>query len=339
MFKSIAVFSVFATLPLSPYAVAQGSDPNATLLQTDRDPAAQASTGDTGLWYHLKWYGADYAAVAALLAANAFLFPLMDPGPALYGPQFDVDNPDFTVLNDPINQRFIGAPLHADSVPTTWIYIAGSSLAAASLAYDGLRYQDAHRAHNLALGGVEAILLTYSLTEVLKTAVGRLRPDFRDRATRYYCNPDGGNQRDLPGMDCSLVDANGGYIDAHDFRNGQRSFPSGHSSSSFALATYFSLYLGGEMVWGEHASAATAPAGAALMATLMGLATTVAASRVSDGRHHIDDVAAGAAIGAASSALFYFLHFDIHGQPIFRGLSLSPAPLGDGLAMSLALAL
>ena len=73
-------------------------------------------------------------------------------------------------------------------------------------------------------------------------------------------------------------------------------------SSSFALATFLALYAGGELVWGDHASAATRPAGAALMAGLWGLAATVAATRLSDGRHHADDVAAGAALFFAMAA-------------------------------------
>ena len=305
----------------------------------DRDSDNQALTKvDTGLMYHLKWYAVDYAAVAVALAANAALLPLIEPGPALYGPQFDDAKPDFSILNAPENARFVGAPYLGDTVPSSWIYAAGISLAASSLVYDGVVHQDLHRAHNLALGGVEAVLMTYTLTSLLKLSVGRLRPNFRDRATRYYCNPDGGNQRDLPGMDCSQVDADGAYLDAHEFQSGHRSFPSGHSSSSFALATYFALYLGGEMVWGDHATQGSVPLGAAMMAGLMGLATTVGATRVSDGQHHIDDVAAGAALGMASSALFYFLHFNTRGQAIYRGLTVIPTttPRNDGMMLSLA---
>lgn len=344
LFRSFLILTLLAFAPLTVFAQENETE-KAPLSEPDNGAGEQASAAvtdsDTGLMYHLKWYAADYATVAAVLAADVALLPLLEPGPALYGPQFDDANPDFSVLNDPINARFVGAPLHEDTVPTTWIYVAGVSLAASSLAYDGLVHQDLHRAHNLALGGVEAVLMTYTLTTLLKLGVGRLRPDFRDRATRYYCNPDGGNQRDLPGLDCSQVDADGLYADAHDMRGGHSSFPSGHSSSSFALATYFALYLGGEMVWGDHATQASVPVGAAMMAGLMGLAGTVAATRVSDGRHHIDDVAAGAAIGMVSSTLFYFLHFNTRGQAIFRGLAVAPTstPRNDGMMLSMAIPL
>ncbi len=307
-------------------------------LQTDesRDLARREPPPDTGLLYHLTWYSADYATTAALAGLAFGLMPMWKPGQALYGPQFDPALPDMAVLNDPANARMLGSPYREDTVPTWWIYAGIGVLGGSAIAYDGLRHLDAHRVHNLTLGLAESMIFTHAATELLKRGVGRLRPDFRDRATRYYCNPDGGARRDLAGLDCSAVDADGVYLDAGDLEYGRKSFVSGHSSSSFALATFLALYAGGELVWGEHASPATVPAGAALMAGLWGVASTVAATRLSDGRHHFDDVAAGAALGATASALFYFLHFDTRGRATYRGLAVAPVALDDGVAVSLA---
>lgn len=327
-----------ATMALVCGLIAVQADPG---IQTDpsRDRARREPTQDTGLVYHLTWYGADYAAIAALLGFNAGLLPLVEPGPALWGPSFDDDKPDFSAFEDPRDHVMTNKPFRDNTVPDEALWISGVSLAATAMGYDAIRHTDAHRAHNLLLAGVEAMVVTYTVTEALKLGVGRLRPDFQDRATRYYCNPDGGDQRTLDGLDCSQVDRDGEYLVAKDMRKGHRSFPSGHSSSSFALAVFFSLYVGGETIWGQHATETSVPIGAAMMAGLMGAAATVAASRISDGRHHYEDVAAGAALGTAASALFYFLHFDTKGRATYRGISVAPVALNEGMALQLAWAL
>ncbi|MFH1811379.1 MAG: phosphatase PAP2 family protein [Pseudomonadota bacterium] len=309
--------------------------PGTGTVQTDssRDRAREP-TPDTGLMYHLTWYGADYAVTAALLGASAGLLPLLDPGAALYGPQFDDGLPDFRGLDDPVNARLVGAPFRDNTVPELWLYIGGGALAASALAYDGIANHDGHRIHNLTLGAIESIALTYALTEALKMGVGRLRPDFRDRAARYYCNPEVGMRDQVEGLDCGTL-SEGPYTTAKDLRDGHKSFPSGHSSAAFALATYFALYSGGELVWGAHATSLSMPVGATLMAGLWGLAATVAATRISDGRHNVDDVVAGAALGTAISTLFYFLHFDRAGRATYRGLAVAPAAMQEGVALSL----
>ncbi|MBN2358351.1 MAG: phosphatase PAP2 family protein [Deltaproteobacteria bacterium] len=323
--------------------VAAQSAPAAELapgyMQTDdsRDRARREPPPDTGALYHLTWYGADYAATAALAGVAWGLWPMLEPQPALYGPRFDDAEPDLAAIQEPGLDRTIGAPYRENTVPDLWLYLGGGTLALAAVGYESVRYQDWHAVHNLVLGGAEAVVMTYAVTEAIKTGVGRLRPDFRDRATRYYCNPELGLRGSIAGLDCSVPDSDGVYMDQKDMRDGHRSFPSGHSSSAFALATYFALYLGGETVWGEHASEWSVPVGATLMTGLLGLAATVAATRVSDGRHHLDDVAAGALVGSASSALFYFLHHDLKGRPTYRGLTVAPVALSDGAALQLAL--
>ena len=304
---------------------------------TRRDQARGEPLPDTGLLYHLTWYGADYAATAAIAGVAWGLWPMVEPQPALYGPKFDDANPDFTAINDPALDRLIGAPYRANTVPDLWLYLGGGTLALSAVGYESLRYQDWHAVHNLVLGGAEAVVLTYALSEVIKTGVGRLRADFRDRATRYYCNPELGLRDTVTGLDCTVADRDGIYVDAKELRDGHRSFPSGHSSSAFALATFFALYVGGETVWGAHASTSSVPVGATLMTGLVGLAATVAATRIPDGKHQLDDIAAGAAIGTASSALFYFLHFDLKGRPTYRGVTVVPVALEDGAALQLAL--
>ena len=66
----------------------------------------------------------------------------------------------------------------------------------------------------------------------------------------------------------------------------------------------------------------------------MGLMTTaagfVAASRLSDNRHHFEDVIVGAGIGSTVAAGTYFLHFGTDGHARWRQLRFSAAPTDDG---------
>lgn len=146
---------------------------------------------------------------------------------------------------------------------------------------------DANQVFESTTGYAEALLLTVVLTEVAKLAVRRARPDYDDRI------------------------ASGG-----DRADGALSFFSGHSSISFAAATYFVYWLGGRFVWGDEAAAhgwAVRGTVIALQAALFGLAGTIAGSRVVDHRHHWDDVLVGAVVGAGFASLSYWRRFDADG--------------------------
>lgn len=326
---------------LGALVIATGEEPTVDQTALEPMPAPQTSSDDgdaTGWLHHLQSYGVDYAALALVLAADLTLLPMWNSGPAIYGPRFDDRDPDLTLLNSPARRDQLDAAFREDSVPVAWLYVGGTVLAAGALTHDLIRHPSWHRAHNLLLGGAETILTTWTLTEVLKRGVGRLRPDFIDRANLHYCDPEVG-QRGLAGLDCSRSTGRTATVDAAELEKGHRSFPSGHASTSFALATYFALYIGGETVWGHEAEPGTVAPGMAAMAGLVGLAATVAATRVSDGRHHPDDVVAGAALGATSSVLFYFLHFDLDGRATRRGFSVAPLAWADGAALTVAWAL
>ena len=72
------------------------------------------------------------------------------------------------------------------------------------------------------------------------------------------------------------------------------SFPSGHSTTAFAFASY---------VTAEHG---ILPFG--VFAT--GLATLTAASRMNDNKHYLHDVVAGATIGTAYGLGLHYLYLD-----------------------------
>lgn len=79
------------------------------------------------------------------------------------------------------------------------------------------------------------------------------------------------------------------------FRGGD-SFPSGHSSSSFALATVFAYEYGPEHRWVPYAS--------------YGLASVVAASRMSARKHWVSDIFVGGSMGFLIGRYVYKSHHD-----------------------------
>ncbi|KAH8809522.1 acid phosphatase/Vanadium-dependent haloperoxidase [Flagelloscypha sp. PMI_526] len=149
-------------------------------------------------------------------------------------------------------------------------------------------------AHNSVLGLILSLALTGAVTQFVKITVGRPRPDLIDR-----CNPPATAVDPQFGLSdwtiCRQTDA---YI----LRDGFRSFPSGHSSLSFAGLGFLSFYLAGKMHLFDrqgHAGKAwlsLAPfAGAAL----------VAISRTMDYRHHWHDVLTGSLLGTVISYFAY----------------------------------
>ena len=116
--------------------------------------------------------------------------------------------------------------------------------------------------------GAEAIAHSQIMTLVLKTATQRERPlDFH-------------------------ADGGGGIA----FGRGGSSFPSGHASGSFALATVFAYEYGPEHRWVPYAS--------------YGLASIVAASRLSAEKHWVSDLFVGSTLGFLIGRYVFKTHHD-----------------------------
>jgi membrane-associated phospholipid phosphatase len=80
------------------------------------------------------------------------------------------------------------------------------------------------------------------------------------------------------------------------FGSGGGAFPSGHASGSFALATVFAYEYGTEHRWVPYAS--------------YGLASIVAASRISGQKHWMSDIFVGSTIGFLIGRYVYKAHHD-----------------------------
>ncbi|XP_064630649.1 phospholipid phosphatase 5-like [Lineus longissimus] len=137
-----------------------------------------------------------------------------------------------------------------------------------------------------------ALTLAYGLNGVItnsvKLAVGRPRPDFF-----YRCFPDG-NYR--PDMKCSG--------DAQSVRDGRKSFPSGHASWSFTMLTFISLYLAGKLKAFTNHGRGQSLRLVAVIAPVF-TATLIAVSRTADYHHHWQDVTVGSILGITLAFLSY----------------------------------
>ncbi|XP_020554262.1 putative lipid phosphate phosphatase 3, chloroplastic isoform X3 [Sesamum indicum] len=182
--------------------------------------------------------------------------------------------------------RFVGKdmmsdfkyPLKSSTVPP-WavpIYAIIMPLIVFLLFY--LRRRDVYDLHHTILGLLFSVLITAVLTDAIKDAVGRPRPDFF-----WRCFPDGKDAYDQWGN----VVCHG---DKSVIRQGHKSFPSGHTSWAFAGLGFLSLYLAGKIKAFDgkgHVAKLCVVLLPLVIASLIGI------SRVNDYRHHWQDVVAG----------------------------------------------
>ncbi|OAL35845.1 hypothetical protein AYO20_04751 [Fonsecaea nubica] len=141
-----------------------------------------------------------------------------------------------------------------------------------------------YKAHVTILGLFFSVYLAALITDIIKKAIGRPRPDLIAR-----CQPKRGTPTDIlvtvavctqPDLDLLL--------------DGWRSFPSGHSSWAFSGLGYFSLFLAGQL----HIFRPR-PHLASILIFLAPLicAALVAMSRLADYRHDLYDVSCGSLLG------------------------------------------
>lgn len=175
-------------------------------------------------------------------------------------------------------------PLRPQTVSTAWVPVIGLAVPALAILLSFAARRDARDLHQALLGLVASVAFTAVVTDVLKVSVGAPRPDFFAR-----CFPDG---QAVYGADGDVLCTG----DAAIVREGYKSFPSGHSSWSFAGLGFLSLYAAGKL--GAFDGSGHLYRAALALSPLLG-ATLVAVSRVNDYWHRWQDVAAGGALGLA----------------------------------------
>ncbi|KAI9216547.1 phosphatidic acid phosphatase type 2/haloperoxidase [Blastocladiella britannica] len=126
--------------------------------------------------------------------------------------------------------------------------------------------------------------------EVLKNVVGRLRPDFLAR-----CNAVIDPFTKLPA--CTG--------DPHTVMLGRQSFPSSHSVEALAGWGFLVLFLSGTLSSRSRSN----PWVVCLLMSLGVLPLVVSISRITDNRHHTEDVLGGGLIGLAAAVFWYRVYF------------------------------
>ncbi|KAL1553615.1 putative lipid phosphate phosphatase 3, chloroplastic [Salvia divinorum] len=157
-----------------------------------------------------------------------------------------------------------------------------------------LRRNDVYDLHHSVLGLLFSVLITGVLTDAIKDAVGRPRPDFF-----WRCFPDGRDEYDR-----------WGNVVCHgkpgDIKEGHKSFPSGHTSWSFAGLGFLALYMSAKIKCFDrrgHVAKLCIVFLPILAACLVGV------SRVDDYWHHWQDVFAGGILGLVVATFCYLQFF------------------------------
>jgi len=151
-------------------------------------------------------------------------------------------------------------------------------------------------------GLTQALSTGVLVTGLIKVAVGRHRPDW---------DPD--------------INTDGS----------RRSFPSGHTTQAFAIATYTILYLHGHVFDDDDGVSAGE---AAAYGTIALGAFALAGERVYNNRHHLTDVTVGGLLGSATSTLFYLYQngrFRNHERA--RNSQVMVTPTGGGASVGITM--
>lgn len=293
-------------------------------VEQTAEPTDEQTTGgspqspDDGAGWWTPHYLVDYG-IVALGATGYFVGERLEPRrDALIGPGYDPGDPTPIFETDRLDRTYLEqGPGETVSEELLQAMMLGTGLSITGLEATNWATGagSAHQLHEAVVGFAEATAVTATITSLTKPFFARLRPDFTDRALRYHCSvePDEYDQYCDGYRDRPLAE-NPDEAE-HLLMDGRRSFISGHASHSFNTFSYASLVVGGHWVWGDDATTATRIAGVTAQTALMGTATFVTASRITDGRHHLTDVIAGGLVGMGVANLAYWRRFDPQGQP------------------------
>ncbi|EER90037.1 hypothetical protein BDA96_10G248600 [Sorghum bicolor] len=199
--------------------------------------------------------------------------------------------------------RFVGAdmmpglryPLKDNTVPVWAVPVVAVVVPVAIIAGIYVRRRNAYDLHHAILGLLFSVLITAVLTDAIKDGVGRPRPNFF-----WRCFPDG-----LPEYH-NVTRAAICHGDPAVVKEGYKSFPSGHTSWSFAGLGFLSWYLAGKIRAFDRRGHV---AKLCIVALPLLLAAMVAVSRVDDYWHHWQDVFTAGVLGLVVASFCYLQFF------------------------------
>ncbi|XP_056696540.1 lipid phosphate phosphatase 2 isoform X2 [Spinacia oleracea] len=155
--------------------------------------------------------------------------------------------------------------------------------------------KDVYDFHQATLGLLFSVLITSVITDAIKDGVGRPRPDFY-----WRCFPD-----NIPKFHNITGDvACTGFKSV--IKEGHKSFPSGHTSWSFAGLSFLAWYLSGKIRCFDRRGHV---AKLCIVFLPILFAAMVGVSRVDDYWHHWQDVFTGGLIGLVMASFCYLQFF------------------------------
>ncbi|KAJ2386226.1 hypothetical protein GGI23_006537, partial [Coemansia sp. RSA 2559] len=212
---------------------------------------------------------------------------------------FSVDDKSISYPYVPPNQQTVTVPaLFFVAIIIPAAIITGISL--------GLR-KNTYDLHVGVLGLLMGVSLTLMFTDVLKNVVGRPRPNLLARCLPVLPKEP---LRDPPqGLSTIRICTQENIAVLNE---GFRSFPSGHTSLSFAGMTYLTFYLAGKLHLFDGQGHSYKPF-VVFMPLLV--AAIVGATRVADYWHHPTDVLFGAMIGIVTATFSYHQYYPVAISP------------------------
>ncbi|DAA79216.1 TPA_exp: hypothetical protein A8136_3001 [Trichophyton benhamiae CBS 112371] len=227
-------------------------------------------------------YGGDYSILIFLVFAWVMLQLLVHPFYQL-----------FSLDNSSIQYPFAVV----ERVPVLWCIIYSGIFPLLAIGIWCVLFRPgSHFVHVTLLGLIASLLVTIFITDIIKNAVGRPRPDLISR-----CKPEKGTPEHTL-VDHTVCTS----TDTHILNEGWRSFPSGHSSFAFSGLGYLSFFLTGQLrAWRPRSGLAR------LLVSLSPLlgALMIAISRIADYRHDVYDVCSGSIIGLGTAYLVYRCYY------------------------------
>ncbi|OAY81931.1 Lipid phosphate phosphatase 2 [Ananas comosus] len=199
--------------------------------------------------------------------------------------------------------RFVGKdmmtdlryPMKSNTVPFWAVPIIGIVLPIVIIVAIYFKKRNVYDLHHAILGLLFSVLITAVITDAIKDGVGRPRPDFF-----WRCFPDGKDEYD--NVTTSVIC----HGEKSVIREGHKSFPSGHSSWSFAGLGFLSWYLAGKIMAFDRKGHV---AKLCIVFLPLLVASLVAVSRVDDYWHHWQDVFTGGLLGLVVASFCYLQFF------------------------------
>ncbi|KAH8816025.1 phosphatidic acid phosphatase type 2/haloperoxidase [Xylogone sp. PMI_703] len=239
-----------------------------------------ASTGWFGsvARFYQKSYAADYLGLAFMFAGYMVTEYFVTPfHRMIFINNINIQYPHALVERVPTEMNIVYCGAVPAVILIVWLAIARANF---------------HKFHVTILGLAISLIMTSLLTNIIKNAVGRPRPDLISR-----CKP----AVDTPPNTLVTISVCT-ETDKHRLQDGWRSFPSGHSSFAFAGLGFLSLFLCGQLhVFRPHTDISRAIFGFIPLVC----AALIAISRCEDYRHDVYDVTCGSILGFAIAYFSY----------------------------------